>query len=105
MGLGTSATMTEEGRANALKNQSQRVAIRVDRRYLERRESHFRSFTGTDKSCDTPFGNMIAGDVVVRVLLGDGGARLGSMLNTEVLMTVDETNLCAGTGVLQGTQI
>jgi hypothetical protein len=104
MSLGTSATTTE-GRAHALRNRSKRVAIMVDRRYLERRESHFSSFTGTDKSWDTPFGYMIAGDVVVRVPLGDRGARLGSILNTEVRMTMDKTNLCTGTGVLQGTQI
>lgn len=105
MSLGTSATTTEGGRADALRNRSQRVVIRVDGRYLESRESHFRSFTGTGKSRDTPFGCMIAGGVVVRVLLDDGGARLGSILNTEVRMTVDETNICSRAGVLQDTQI
>lgn len=66
MSLGTSAMTTEGRRAHA----------------LEKRESHFGSFTGTDKLRDTPFGYMVAGDVVVRVLLADRGARL-----------------CGGTGV------
>lgn len=105
MSLGTSATTTEGRKAHALRNRSQRAAMRVDRGYLERRKSHFGSFTGTDKSRDTPFGYMVAGDVVVRVPLGDRGTRLRSRLNAEVRMTVDVTNLCRGTGVLQGTQI
>ncbi|EDR03263.1 uncharacterized protein LACBIDRAFT_331707 [Laccaria bicolor S238N-H82] len=101
MSLGTSAMTTEGRRAHALRNQSQRAAIRVDRRYLEKRESHFGSFTGTDKLRDTPFGYMVAGDVVVRVLLADRGARLRSRLNTEVRLRRDELWLVVKCDILQ----